>query len=236
MKKDLLFLIFAIAVSVIVGAVSVTVAKYQWKESEDILYAPASFYFSSDLLKEENTTYTLQDNAGEISVVLKNYEDSLRVSSNDIVYQVIIKKGEETLSSQTKNGTITTAEKQETITFSGLSVGTYQVIATSSSPYQKSLSATFVIPDSAVSFQTSVSNTSATSVLTIITNDYQGNLTISFPSGLVPDNTNPLLQGATGNQVVINVAKNSSYDLTFLKTITGSTYSVSVSGTTITIS
>ena len=98
------------------------------------------------------------------------------------------------------------------------------------------MSATFVIPDSAVSFQTSVSNTSATSVLTIITNDYQGNLTISFPSGLVPDNTNPLLQGATGNQVVINVAKNSSYDLTFLKTITGSTYSVSVSGTTITIS
>ena len=47
MKKDWIFLVFAISISIIIGLVSVTVAKYKWLETEEIVYSPSAFYFES---------------------------------------------------------------------------------------------------------------------------------------------------------------------------------------------
>lgn len=236
MKRDFLFLIVTFLVSVLVGFTSVSIAKYQWKENEDVAYIPSSFYFESDLLKTNSATYNLQQNTSEIQIVLKNHADELRFSSSDVSYTILIKKGGVVVSGQTKSGTITTIEKQESIIFSGLSSGAYEVVAQSTSPYTKTISATFIIPALNTAVQATIENQTMLGVVTVVTNDFSGTLTINFANSLVPDNTNPSMQGVTGNSFSLVVEKNSSYNLTFLKTVPSTNYTVSVSGSVVTIS
>ena len=237
MKKYLMLILTSICFALIsiISIVGVTYSKFVWNENEDIVYVPNSYYFESDLLSESGKTHTLQTNTNQISVTLKNYADELRVSSVDISYQISISKNSSVISSQ--NGQILTSEKFEKINFTGLSAGTYVITANSTSPYQKTLTATFVIPSQNTNIEINYVDTTSSNVsrLTIVTNDYEGNITVNWVGGIFADNTCEWLTPASGTTHTLPVSKNSSYELVFLKSDKNSTFSASISGNIINI-
>ena len=237
MKNKILFAVFALSI-IILGFTTATFAKYDADEEDLVVYTPQEYYFESDLLTTDNESYTLQANTNNITVTLKNYIDQLNVSKVDISYVISIKKNNVEISDKTTTGTITTLEKNEQISFTNLTVGTYQVIATSTSPYEKTLSATFIIPALDENIEIAVTDESNVSAfeLQIISNDYLGDITINWVEGLLPDITNPLMEDFSGTTHTISISnKNSSISLLFFKTNPSKIYSATISNNVITI-
>lgn len=235
--KKILLLICSLLIIVICCFTGVSLAKYEWKETENVPIGTKPFYFESDVLALNNPSYTLQTDLDKIVIKLRNYADQLRVSYTDINYSVSLSKDSVVLQEKNVQGTITTSEKMDLITFDGLSAGTYVVSATSSSPYVKTIRATFIIPELNNQFSAELNASSSTNMVyvSLTTNDFSGNINIVLPDGLVPDNTNDVFDGAVGNSFSISVEKNSSYNLSFLKNLSTDSYSLSVAGNTITI-
>lgn len=236
MKKILL--IVCSLLIIVVGCFSgVSLARYQWQETENVPIGTKPFFFESDVLALSNPSYTLQTNADKIVVRLRNYADQLRVSYEDINYSISLSKDSVLLQEKSVQGTITTSEKMDLITFDGLSAGTYVVSATSSNPYVKTIKATFIIPSLNSQFSAELNTSSSTNMVyvSLSTNDFSGNINIVLPNGLIPDNTNDIFNGVTGSSFSISVEKNSSYNLSFLKNLSTDSYSLSMSGNTITI-
>ena len=70
--------------------------------------------------------------------------------------------------------------------------GSYTIIATATAPYEKTLKANFVIEEknAMVSYDIVDVENSSVAQLIITTNDYNGNLKITWPNGVAPDSTN----------------------------------------------
>ena len=209
---------------VVVAMNSIIDAKYVTSKRSDPAAVAKAFYFESDLLKADgNPTYYLPAGTTQITVRLKNNVDSLRHSEVDFEY---------TISATGQNDQKCTLYgnkvdfKDET--FTNLAPGTYTVTATTTSPYSKTLSAVFVIPASGKGIEYSVKDVSGSPVLqmTVRTNQYSGNVKISWPAGVSPDNTDPLLVGAAAGQssTVINFANDSEYIFLFFKDNPSATY------------
>lgn len=236
MKK--LLLTICLLLFVIVGCFSgVSLAKFAWREVENMPIGTKPFYFESDVLALNNPTYTLQTNTNKIDIKLKNYADQLRVSYTDIDYQVSLSKDSVVLQEKNIQGTITTSEKIDNVSFTDLSSGTYVVTASSTSPYAKTILATFIIPELNSQFTASLNISESSNMVCILlsTNDFSGNLNINIPDGLVVDSTNDVFDGATGSSITISVKKNSSYNLSFFKNDGESLYEISVGENSITI-
>ena len=196
-------------------------AKYVSQEKKDTVVAAKSFYFESDLLTETGTTYTLAPGTGSITVHLKNFADDLRFSDVEISYKV-------TATGQAaQTGTLGKSKQEDhTIVFSNLSPGTYQVVAQATSPYTKTLQATFVIPAVEGDVYYSVSDAAGSPVLrlTVWTEDYSGGINIKWGNGngnnvkIVPDNTDPLMAGVTGNSFTVSdFGNDAEYTFLFFK-------------------
>ena len=211
----LVFLVCAIGLSAFVWA------KYISEEAKDTVVAAKSFYFESDLLSTDRPTYTLAPGTQSITIRLKNHADALRFSDVNISYKV-------TATGQTaKTGTLTGGKNSDVdITFDKLSAGSYIVTAEATSPYSKILSATFVIPAEAGNIQYSVSDAKNSPVLQVKvwSNDYSGNVKLSWPSAIYPDNTDPLLKNVTGTSVTLNFDSDSEYTFRFFKSSPATVY------------
>lgn len=222
------FLICAITMSAFVSA------KYMSQKQTDKVIAAKSFYFESDLLTEDCPTYTLTPGTNEITVRLKNYADSLRFSEVPISYKLTATNQNAITDSLVENKT-----DYNDNTFSNLTPGTYTVTATVTSPYSKTLSAVFVIPEKEISVGQSLSDAQGSPVLrlTVWTNDYEGKVTLSWPDTIYPDNTDPLLKDVFGASVEIEFGKDSSYTFVFFKSNPDETYQsvLNENNTTVTI-
>ena len=89
------------------------------------------------------------------------------------------------------------------------------------------LQAKFIIPAVNNQVQWSVSDAANSPVvrLTVKTNDYSGNVTISWPAGVAPDNTDPLLAGAVNTQsCTLSFSNNSEYTFLFFKSDLSAVY------------
>lgn len=199
-----------LSVAVILSG-SYALAKYISINSEQAEILPSTFYFESDLLSEGGVEYTV--NGDTLSFDLYNYADELRMSSVDISYTVTV------TGQATQSGTITVAEKKETVTYSGLAAGTYTVTATSTAPFAKTLTATFTLVQ-ADGFTATYDDANSVVYLYITTDDYfSGTLDVSWPSNLVPNNTHPDVSAVTATSLKIANAKpNATYTLVFFKT------------------
>lgn len=222
-------LLIVIPLVVIGGAL----AKYIYQNSNDALYEARAFYFESDLLSDNTSPklYKFQTGQDSISFELRNNIDDLRWSDVDIEFVVSISdtqgkevkdKNGQAVQSITKKLSNKAISKQN-IEFTNLNAGSYVVEAKTTKPYEKILQATFVLTEKNdyINYRVNDSQNSPVTQLTIITEDYSGNIKITWPEGLAPDNTQQMLSyitsGYNGGNITINFKANSEYTFTFFK-------------------
>lgn len=201
--------------------VGTTVAKFIFEENFETAYKANNFYFNSDLLSvpEENLEYVYPRGLDEISFSLINYDDSLRISEINYDYIVNLEKDNEII--DTKTGTLLKNQmSSETIKFDGLSVGEYLVTAKVESPYKKILTAKFSLLEEDENIEYVVNTSEETYIVEVkvTTKEYNGNISITYPEGVVPDNTDVKIEnGASSNTIKSVFEKDSSYTFVFLK-------------------
>ena len=217
-QKKKAFSAFSVTLIVVlvlaVGLSAFVFAKYASQEQRDTVVAAKAFYFESDVLTEKNPTYTLAPGTTSITIQLKNHIDDLRYSEVAIGYDLKLNGASVSTGSLTGNQISDTS-----ITISNLTTGQNVVVAKANSPYSKTLSATFVVPasDNEIAYTVLDAKNSPVLSLTVQTHDYSGPVKITWPAGVSPDNTDPLLRAATGNSQNVNFANNSEYTFTFFK-------------------
>lgn len=222
--------IITLIVLMIICSFTYVYAKYLNDYNDSSLYAAEDFYFNSDLLTKEGTTYKYQRGVNRISIVLKNNEDDLRYSESDINYEIkIVDLSGDVVTSNTGEeiksiiGTLNGgAITRKTVTFDNLKTGTYRVEATTKSPYVTTLKATFVITeaDNDIDYEISDSAGSTVLFLTINSVDYSGKIDVTVPEGLVSDNTMEALNNidlSKSRKIKLDFKENSSYTYKFFK-------------------
>ena len=202
-RRNVLVIGITVVLLVCLGAaISGVSAKYVKNvPSQDAVVKAREFYFTSDLLKENYIKYTLNPGTGTVSFTLQNYGDDLRYSESDISCELEVKGGPDG-----KPATVSSSEEvllggeksSTTITLSNLQDGnTYTVTVTGIGGYEKKLSAQFEIlsPSTNVYKYVAADPSGAFLLLTVWTENVSGPVSIQFPAGLIPDETNPALSG-----------------------------------------
>ena len=210
-------------------------AKYVVNHEKQSLYVADNFYFESDLLNSDTDTktYTYQKGKNNIKILIKNNIDDLRYSDVDIDYTVRItdlhgNEAKKSITGTLEKGSI----KSQTINFEDLQTGTYTIIATATAPYEKTLKANFVIEEknANVSYDVVDVENSSVAQLIITTNDYNGNLKITWPNGVAPDSTNNYFAdvdtGYNASNKTITVSAKSQTILYFFKQNSSQKYTI----------
>lgn len=217
------------------------IAKYIAEDMQEPLYVAKAFYFESDYLVQpiggSFPQYTLQTGVNEIQFTLKNHVDELRFSEVDIEYKVVLTKDGEMLSQTTTGNLAKNNKSDKKIEFKDLAEGTYIIEATATAPYVKVLKAQFTIVDNKDEICAQVYDAAKSPVLqlTVTSEDYEGEIDIRWPEGVLPDNTDSLLQGVTTNSCKVEIQKYSEYTFQFFKTNPNEVYTNEISGAVITI-
>lgn len=240
-------------------------AKYV-KETETTNVAVAKeFYFKSDLLDGNTHTISPLDENGTASLTfqLMNHEDELRYSDVDIKYEVTVNEIESQStnliqndvtdqvvkdSNNAKKGTIPSGQAvddntshDQTVTLQGLEAGkSYKVTAKAISPYEKELTATIKVNPIDTDVKASISDEGSYVEATVWTVDYNGNITLKYCDGLIPDNTDPMLEDARLAGKSVDFAQvqfsdwkaNTSHVFRFFKADTAKSYSVIIDNAT----
>lgn len=191
-------------VLVTTGVVS---AKYFHQQSANHVYVAKEFYFTSDLLREElaEASYTLNANATEISFELRNSEDELRVSEDDLKYLVVVSgsgiivgdpegvlsKGEVS----TKNVKIEGLQQGETC---DVTVTAVSVDSTGAEGYSKNLRASFYVKPEEKGIYKHLTVKDEYVLLTVWTEGIEGEVSIECAKyGLIPDSTDEAMESVT---------------------------------------
>ncbi len=222
-------LLFAIPTIFIGG----TVAKYVQERNEDLIYQAKNFYFESDLLSDNTDPAAYTYDVGNDTIVfeLSNNIDDLRHSEVDINYTVSITdvqgnqvtdKDGKVISEQSGKLSNNNIDMDE-IEFENLPTGNYIVTAKAVSPYEKTLQATFVLTERNENIQYEINDAVGSPILqmTVRTSDYRGDVTIIWPDGIAPDNTNSKLTesntGYSQGEETIFFETDSEYTFQFFK-------------------
>jgi len=237
-----------VLIAVLLAYNGITIAKYITSHEKEPLYVAENFYFESDMLKTAATeadvpVYTLAAGGTSLGFKLKNYTDTLRYSEVDVGFSVQITDVDEDPVSPSVSanicGTAVTDPaafvipgdtcQDAAVVIGGLEPGNTYLVSVNASPYAATLKGKFTIPaaDNKVSFTISDAVNSFDLKMTVVTGDKGGEATIKWPGEVLPDNTDPLMAGATGTSHVINLEKNSSYTFTFFKTDPSQKYDTS---------
>lgn len=158
MKKRIRLLILIILIVILIP-VGVTFSKYIYNFAGNYIMELNHFYFNSDKLTANGKIYNLNNWGGvgtfPIDFSLNNHKNNILKSDSDIEYtiQVNVNTANVTYSIDSNSGILTTSELTDDFTLTiipgrvftageSLSV---TITATSSSPYVKTLSATFIM-------------------------------------------------------------------------------------------
>ena len=212
----------------LIGITAIVSAKYIQKTENDNTALAKNFYFESDELDGKSHSIAVSaDGTGSVSVTLKNYADTMRCSETEIVYNVTVTEAEgETAGIQIDSPTGTLASntpQDSTVTVSGLKAGkTYTITAATENIYKETLSATFEIQDLNQTVQYRVDPGTAYIKVTVWTEDYEGDVKLTYPAGLIPDNTDPMMRDwktiTSGTKTeTFSMEKNSSYVFRFFR-------------------
>ncbi len=203
-KRALVVLICAAALSVsAVGGV--VYAKYIIERNKYATVTSPDFYFESDILTESGGLYYINSMTKSVTVTLKNSADDLRVSAKDVYYTVSVTGGA-TLNKE--SGTFAaSALSSDTVTVSNLEEGkTYTLEATGYTKngeeigFSKTLSISIEVEESSAKVYKYLDVSGGNYVvLTVWTKNLAGDVTVAFPTGLIPDNTNPGMENVQLN-------------------------------------
>lgn len=268
--------IFLIVLSIAVFGMTVVAARYIHSTERSDTAAAKEFYFVSDLLDGNTHEITAFRNSngdvsGSVTFHLMNHEDELRYSGVNIEYAVTMKEvqgteGESTeqeinlvdeTSGNTEESAITGTGvtgtlskdgiKDASVTINGLEPGkTYEISATTKNTYEKTLTGRIEVKALDLTVNASINDQKSYIELTVWTADYAGDITIQYCSGLIPDNTNPLMADAKragstdGGQFTVNknnMGANASHVFRFFRESGSSSkqYEASVAEGTVTI-
>lgn len=199
-----------ISVALLCGLAGIAVARYMQTTHADVAVRVKEFYFTSDLLnEEEENTHTLSPGSKSISFTLGNHADELRYSEVDINYEVKVERenGDSTnLPTISKNPTNTLEKDKkddQKITISDLSPGTYIITATAkggdkpaNGHYTQTLSAKIVVPpEGALLYQYQEPYPDYFLLTVWNEGDAEKGVTITYTG--IPDNTNPNMKDWT---------------------------------------
>ena len=179
-----IWLLIAILISASVWGVS---ARYIHQREQDILAKAKMFYFTSNLLTEEqDTKYILNPGTTSVEIILKNHTDSLRFSEDNIQYNIYVNDAKQGETELLTGGITSQGEFILTVE----SRKTYTVRAEGNAGYTKNLYATFEVLDTPKHFYKHVDAEDKNVVLlTVWTEDLSGEVTVQFPAELIPDTT-----------------------------------------------
>ena len=226
-KKIAIALALTLGLSTSAG-VAVTLAKYSQQHATDKALSAKSFYFESNLLKSGGASYRIYSDT--ITFDLMNYPDETRTSEVDITYNVTITSSDGgslgtgtntsgTLKSKPNNDYVGYLPTQTTVTYTGLTQGkNYTVTASASTPYTKTISASFYIVPGNYDLTSKVEDHTDYVLIEFSTLDYVGNVNITWQNGYVPDNSEPIMTNATGTSHNTSVTSNTTYTIKFFKT------------------
>ena len=170
-------------------------AKYVHNNSSTSVALAHEFYFESDYLTEEGKIYEISADAELITVRLQNYPDSLRFASDDIDYKVVVTEDGNPISVDDSEGELKgNKSSSKNIEIPVISGKTYEVVATGDAGFVKEISATFVVREKEQVVYKSVENFNEYVLLTVWTLDLKGDVSITFPSALIPDNTDDIMK------------------------------------------
>jgi hypothetical protein len=234
MKRILQPRVFMIGIILIANVVgSISIAKYIYQRENAGLVRAEWFYFTSNLLGEESDYkyYTLTSGTDKLEFTLGNHEDDLRYSEVGINYEVTVEKGtydetnkvftrgedtEITISYIQNDGQdsqhLASGDTQDNkVTLSNLEAGTYKITAKGytgdniENGYYKTLTAIIQIEGESKLYKSLDTSNSQYVLLTVWAQGCQGSVTITFPAGLIPDNTDKVMETVmTDNKIVID--------------------------------
>ena len=151
-KKKIILFSLLVLVLFFVSPIGVTLTRYVTQNIKNYIMEANNFFFNSDKLAYGGTSYGINNWSGvseiEIQFQLNNHKNNILTSDADITYTVSV-----TCNLSANSGTIQRAEKTDNLTlrvnpiraFNDNESTTVTISATSSSPYVKTLSATFTI-------------------------------------------------------------------------------------------
>ena len=155
-KQQRAALMLITAAGIMLSLAGIAAARYMKQESQSGVVEAQTFYFTSDLLKEDGGTaaYFIDPMAQSFTIELYNFADSERVTSADIIYRVSVTGGTVEGGDTGIQGTIKAGEKS-TVPISVIPAdkpegggGTVEleeirVVAESVFPYKKTLTGVF---------------------------------------------------------------------------------------------
>lgn len=179
------------------GGIGTAAAKYIQSIGGTALFRAPEFYFTSNLLAVEPETYVLNSQIKTVSFTLSNSADKLRTSEMKIDYTIAVADDDadrDATVDDEGNGELTVGEDPTTVTvtLADLQPGvTYTVTATGKAGYEQTLQAVFKVagPDENI-YKHLEKSPDGYLLLTVWTQNREGNLSVRFPNTLIPDNTN----------------------------------------------
>lgn len=233
MKKRTIIILLICIIALAAGASASTMAKYISSTSAKTAVTSAKMYFDSDSLTSDGAAYTVNDT--KVGIRVTNYEDSLKVSNVNVTYSITVTNGTATVGATTAASftglTLTGGSQQLELFTVQPNVGQTEVTVTAaaSAPYASSLSATYTFTNNAVLTLTKTADTDeSTVILALTTNDYEGNVTLTWTANLIPDTvdgngllTGTLVSGTYTKTVAVEAHR--TYTLYFYMTASYST-------------
>ena len=221
-RNKRLYLIVGVLFVAVLLTVGGLYAKYIYQKDALGSATSPEFYFESDKLTVGGTAHTVNAGTSSLSIQLKNYADALRFSDDDIAYTVTVMPSvgiTVTNGSGTLNGD---ACNDIWVTLSGLENGkSYTVEAVGTAGFKQKLTATITVKDADEVLYKNINapTDSAFVLLTVWTGNLQGDVTIAYPDGLIPDNTDPLMATLITGPSTFSLPyeKNSSHVFRFFK-------------------
>ena len=210
-------LIAVLLLTLVLSASGGVLAKYISRNVQKAEMVSAGFHISSNYLKEASSTSYNVGAADTLTIDLYNYEieNTAQRTEVPIAYNVTVTGG--TLAAGQASGTFgTTADQTHTLTVTP-AASTVTVTVTTTSPYAKTLRASFNLGTQASPSYTLTAlseEQAGAMLLKLHTNGYSG--PISIVCNIAPDNANALLEGvATRGTATFTVQPNETYELLF---------------------
>jgi len=151
-------LLFWIIVLVIMLPISLTLSRFVNKLTTNYYLETQKFYFYSDKLTEDNATYTLENWSGvenlSMDIQLESKKNQYEVAETDITYELSYTCEEGVVCSISKeSGTIYSSTNVDSVTLNLVPIKDFEdgesttitVTAKSTSPYLKTLKASFIV-------------------------------------------------------------------------------------------
>ena len=213
-------LLILVLTGTVLAATGITAARYLMEKNREGIVEAVDFYFTSDLLKEEqeHALYFIDPESKSFQIKLHNFADSLRITPGPVDYKVtVLPDGGSSVPASGKLSSTDGSQVTETLAITPDSkASAITITAESTSPYTKVLKATFkrdlgnqyIVSDEA-------ENRAAT--LTMVCADSAKPITLNLPDGVIPDATDGRVTSFTDNTAVFQSPGEGVYSLILLK-------------------